>query len=141
MAQQEHRQVELEAVEAVQVEFMHPNEGIFAHLLDIIHALTYGADVCSQLSTLLGATAGSVPLTELNAGLRHISTEDVAKTLSALSDQHILSRTQTGNWPIYQLAVWTLVGRKPDIDVKGLLNYFDQTEGTEAMLLCPLPGS
>ncbi|GAB4433517.1 MAG: hypothetical protein Kow0031_15130 [Anaerolineae bacterium] len=97
------RLVELADVEAVQLGFMGPSESIFAHLLDIIHTTPQGADVCHQLATLLGNTDGAAPLTELNTHLRHLSAETVVRTLTTLTDQHILERPQAGQWQFASL--------------------------------------
>lgn len=97
------RLVELSDVDAVQAGFMNLNEGIFAHLLDIVHTTPYGTDVCYQLANLLGNTDSAAPLTELNAHLRHLSAETVVKTLATLTDQHILDKPQAGQWQFASL--------------------------------------
>ena len=90
--------VNLTDIKSVQTEFMNPDEGIFAHLLHIVHTTPHASDICYRLVRILGHTDGDVSLAQLKPGLENISEEDLNQTMQTLTDQHILQKTSTGGW-------------------------------------------
>jgi hypothetical protein len=77
---------------------MNPDEGIFAHLLHIVHTTAYAADVCHYLVGILGKTDGEVPFAKLELNLTDIPADDLNKAMQTLTDQHILQKTSMESW-------------------------------------------
>jgi hypothetical protein len=90
--------VSLADIESVQTEFMNSDEGIFAHLLHIVHTTPYAAAICHRLVRILGHADGEVSLAQLRPGLEKIPEEARNQVMQTLTDQHILQKTSTGGW-------------------------------------------
>jgi branched-chain amino acid transport system substrate-binding protein len=88
MARGNRRRVEWEDVEKVQLEFMNPNESLFAHLLDMLRGA--GQPICRQLTQFIDETDEPVPLTELKNALPDIPAEQFLDAVQELLDRHIL---------------------------------------------------
>jgi (p)ppGpp synthase/HD superfamily hydrolase len=97
MNRRDAKQVSREDIEAVCREFMHPNESLFAHLLDLIQGI--GALVVQALADL-AATAedGSVTWAQLREALPEIKPAQLRRTLVELSKQDILIEENSNRW-------------------------------------------
>ena len=94
MARGNRRRVEWEDVEKVQLEFMNPNESLFAHLLDMLRGV--GQPICRQLTQFIDETDEPVPLTELKSTLPNIPAEQFLDAVQELTDRHILIQPRPG---------------------------------------------
>lgn len=101
MARGARRRVELADIEIVTEEFMHPNESIFAHLLDMVRGV--GQKICRQLTQFLDETDQAVPLTELGAALPDVPAERLLSGLQELEGQHIITETGLDTWQFASL--------------------------------------
>jgi hypothetical protein len=101
MARGARRQVELADIKVVAEQFMHPNESIFAHLLDMIRGV--GHTICWRLTHFLDETDQAVPLTELGAGLPNVRPEKLLSAVRELKDQHILIEPEPDVWQFASL--------------------------------------
>jgi (p)ppGpp synthase/HD superfamily hydrolase len=106
------REVEINDVEAVQLDFMHPGESLFAHLLDMIQSPAAEA-VCRYLSRTLHETDQPVSLEELHQALLHLSEKQLDDTLEKLVGQDILVETKPEAWQFTSLLFgrWLAVNR------------------------------
>ncbi len=113
MAHHHNRLVEPDDVEATQVEFMHPNESIFAHLLHIIHNISHAASICHQLAITPNTIVDTpVTLQALNAFLPQPA-EAINGALQQLKEQHILIEPAPNHWQFAGLlfARWLATNR------------------------------
>jgi len=101
MARGARRRVELADIKVVAEEFMHPNESIFAHLLDMVRGV--GQKVCWQLTQFLDETDQAVPLAELSAALPDVPAERLLSAVQELAGQHILIETEPDTWQFASL--------------------------------------
>lgn len=88
MARSNRQRVEWDDVQAVQADFMNPNESLFAHLLDMISGVDQA--VCQHLTYFLDETDQPVPLAELNRALPNIPTPQLIAAVQELTERHVL---------------------------------------------------
>ena len=103
LAHSNRRQVEWTDIETVQAEFMHPNESLFTHLLDIIWEINYAIHICRQLANSINNTDHPVPLTALEAILPGIPPQQLHNSLQKLANQHILVSSESNGWQFTSL--------------------------------------
>lgn len=101
MARDGRRQVEWTDVERVQEEFMHPNESIFAHLLDIIRGIAL--PICQQMAKSLDQADEPVSLAQLTSALPQLSSEKITRTVQELASRHILLEPEPGTYQFASL--------------------------------------
>ncbi len=101
MARSNRRRVEWDDVNTIQAEFMHPQNHLFAHLMDLIRGLAL--PVCLQLARLTKAVDRAVSLAELQAALPHLPEERLLGSLHELVHQHILVQPAAGQWQFASL--------------------------------------
>lgn len=99
MSHNNRRLVEWRDIDAVQNEFMHPHESLFAHLLDVIRDIAYAIPVCQYLAKSLQPAS----LAQLQTALPHILAEQLGKSLQILTDQHILTQPEPDTWTFNSL--------------------------------------
>ncbi len=92
------RRVETADVDAVQNEFMNPNEGIFAHLLNVIKNIPNATPVCRHIAGCVNKPNSTVSLAQLEAALPHTSRSAITTALEKLTRQHILIEPEPGIW-------------------------------------------
>jgi hypothetical protein len=103
MAHANRRRVEWADVDSVQSEFMHPNESLFAHLVDIIQGTPQAIPVCKHLSQALNKTDQPISLQALEAALPQLATEGIQQNLEKLTHQHILIEPEPNSWQFASL--------------------------------------
>lgn len=103
MAHANRRRVEWADVNAVQAEFMHPQESLFAHLLDIVQSIAQAAPICNHLAKSLNKNQPAVSFVELTDALPHLPIDQLRSALRKLTDQHILIESGTDKWQFASL--------------------------------------
>ncbi len=98
LARCNRRHVEWADVDAVQSEFMHPNESLFAHLLDMIYDTPDAISICAQLAKALDNADRPVPWIQLKATLPRLADEQLRNCLQNLTNQHILIEPESEAW-------------------------------------------
>jgi len=103
LAHSNRRQVARTDIEAVQAEFMHPDESLFAHLLDIILEIPHAVPICRRLAKSINETDQPVPLTTLKTTLSPTPAEQLHTSLQKLANQHILVQSESNSWQFASL--------------------------------------
>ncbi len=114
MAAASSRQVTLTEILAVRASFLPAhNEGIFAHLLNVIYNIPHGALVCHHLAVALNQADSAVRFELLAGALPNLSAETLAHTLQQLEEQHILAQPADNTWQFASLLFghWLLRNR------------------------------
>jgi GTP pyrophosphokinase len=116
MAHTERRRVEQADVQAVQVDFMHANESLFAHLVDVVQSSPLAMAICKQLAKSLSKTEAPISLAELEHALAHIPAERLQHALHRLSHQYILVEPEPEQWQFASLLFgrWLAANTLPD---------------------------
>ncbi len=116
MAHSGRRRVDADDVTAVQHEFMHPKEGIFAHLLDVIQNITHGVLVCHRLAAALHKADVAIQAHTLQAALPNLPPEALDRALRKLEAQHILTQPNPNAWQFASLLFghWLLTNQVLD---------------------------
>lgn len=103
MIQLNKRQVEREDIERVSMEFMSPNESVFAHLLDLIRGVANS--VCSRLAKMadeeMQQNKHSIPLfrwEQVREANSNIHEDRLRSTLNELCERHILVQQEAESW-------------------------------------------
>lgn len=112
MALGSRREVEESDVEAVQLDFMHPGESLFAHLLDMIQSPLAEA-ICRHLVWSLNQADQTVSRKALAQALPHFSEKQLDEALEKLTDQAILVEVKPDTWHFASLLFgrWLAINR------------------------------
>jgi (p)ppGpp synthase/HD superfamily hydrolase len=112
MAAGNRREVEWSDVEAVQLDFMHPGESLFAHLLDMVQSPPAEA-ICRHLARALNQADQTVSRRDLALALPHLSEKQLAEALEKLTDQDILVEVKPDTWQFASLLFgrWLAINR------------------------------
>lgn len=98
MVRQNKRQVEMEDIETVSMEFMSPNESVFAHLLDLIRGV--GNSICVEIAHTAEETGTChVTWAHLRARFPKIPPPRLRRTLRELCERDILYATKSATEP------------------------------------------
>lgn len=111
MGREEGQTVKWADVEAVRLAFMHPNENLFAHLLELVQGL--GHTVCHHLAELSGDEGRPVSFSQLQAALPGVAPARLHQALHELVAEHILETDGADSWQFANLLFAQWLMHKP----------------------------